>query len=63
MLAALSPKDREMLILRFFSELSFGEIARVLGMAKGTAKVRACRALQRLRRVANERGFSASDLL
>lgn len=45
----LSPQDREVLLLRHFSELSFKEIAEILGVPLGTALARAHRALERLR--------------
>lgn len=63
MLGALSPKDRDVLILRFFGDLRFREIARILGVPEGAARVRAYTALDRLRRVIEERGFHARDLL
>jgi len=63
LLAALSTKDREVLTLRFFGNLRFGEISRVLGTTEGTARVRAYAALERLRRVVDERGLNANELL
>ena len=63
MLAALSTQDRQLLTLRFFGDLPFEEIARVVGISKGAAKVRACRALQRLRRIAAQQALSVGDLL
>jgi RNA polymerase sigma-70 factor (ECF subfamily) len=48
-LAELSDADREVLLLRHFSELSFREIADLLGIPLGTALARAHRALKRLR--------------
>jgi len=63
LLATLSAGDREVLILRFFGRLRFGEISRVLGTTEGTARCRAYAALERLRRVIDERGFHAGDLL
>ncbi len=48
-LAALPGLDREVLILRHFSELSFREIADLLQIPLGTALARGHRALRRLR--------------
>ncbi len=46
----LSPGEREVILLRHFSELSFREIAELLDIPLGTALARAHRALKRLRR-------------
>ncbi len=48
-LAELSPAEREVVTLRFFSDLSFKEIAQVLKVPLGTALARAHRALKHLR--------------
>lgn len=48
-LARLPEPDREILLLRHYSELPFREIAELLGIPLGTALARAHRALQRLR--------------
>lgn len=48
-LERLGPMDREILLLRHFSDLSFQEIADLLGVPLGTALARAHRALKRLR--------------
>lgn len=45
----LSDADREILLLRHYSELSFREIAEMLGIPLGTALARAHRALKHLR--------------
>ncbi len=45
----LSEMDREILLLRHYSELPFGEIASLLGIPLGTALARAHRALARLK--------------
>ncbi len=45
----LPPADREVILLRHYSELSFREIADVLKIPLGTALARAHRALARLR--------------
>lgn len=48
-LARLAEMDREIILLRHFAELSFKEIAELLGIPLGTALARAHRALKRLR--------------
>jgi RNA polymerase sigma-70 factor, ECF subfamily len=48
-LAQLPAMDREILMLRHYSDLSFREIAELLGVPLGTALARAHRALARLR--------------
>jgi RNA polymerase sigma-70 factor (ECF subfamily) len=49
-LARLSESEREVLLLRHYSDLSFREIAEMLDIPIGTTLSRAHRALQRLRR-------------
>lgn len=48
-LASLSDAEREIILLRHFSGLSFREIAEVLSVPLGTALARAHRALKRMR--------------
>lgn len=48
-LARLSDPEREILVLRHYADLSFREIADLLGVPLGTALARAHRALGRLR--------------
>ena len=48
-LAELEPGEREVLLLSRFQELSFAQIAEILGCSVGAAKVRAHRALHALR--------------
>lgn len=50
-LQKLDRDDREVLLLSRFQDLSFAEIAAILGCSVGAAKVRAHRALQELRAV------------
>ena len=45
----MSPRDREVLVLRYLEMLSNKEIADVLGITEGAVKVRHLRALERLR--------------
>lgn len=48
-LAALSERDREVLVLRHLEQLPPGEIAAVLGLSEGAVYTRHLRALRRLR--------------
>ncbi|MFE0736081.1 sigma-70 family RNA polymerase sigma factor [Streptomyces sp. NPDC058855] len=47
-LAGLTRRQREVLVLRYWSELSEAEIARTLGLSRGTVKSTASRALDAL---------------
>lgn len=47
-LGALSPEHREIVVLRDYQDLSYGEIARVLGIPRGTVMSRLHRARKRL---------------
>jgi RNA polymerase sigma-70 factor (ECF subfamily) len=60
-LDALSPGDREILLLRHFEELTNLEAARELGIEPPAASQRHVRALRRLRRVLEQLGLSAPD--
>jgi RNA polymerase sigma factor (sigma-70 family) len=53
-LARLSPRQREVLVLRYWSELSEREIAETLGIAPGTVKRTASDALARLNTLLGE---------
>jgi RNA polymerase sigma-70 factor (ECF subfamily) len=48
-LERLSERDREVLLLRHFEQLSVKDIAAILGISEGAVKVRHARALERLR--------------
>jgi RNA polymerase sigma factor (sigma-70 family) len=48
-LAALSPREREVVLLKFHGELSNAELARALGISESNAATRLHRALTRLR--------------
>lgn len=50
-LESMEPLDREVLALRHYDELSNDEVARLLGISKGTASKRYVRALARLRTI------------
>ncbi len=49
-LDTLKPSEREILVLRYQAELSFREIAQACGIEAATARKRASRGLQRLRK-------------
>jgi RNA polymerase sigma-70 factor (ECF subfamily) len=48
-LAALSPRDREVLIMRHLEQIGTAEIAETIGLSEGAVKARLLRALIRLR--------------
>lgn len=48
-LATLPPRQRAVLVLRYYSELSEAEIAETLGCSRGTVKSQAAKALEKLR--------------
>lgn len=62
-LAALSEKDREALLLRFYRSLSIREIAGMLGIAPDAAQKRVDRATERLRGKLARRGCQAGASL
>ncbi|RYD34587.1 MAG: sigma-70 family RNA polymerase sigma factor, partial [Verrucomicrobiaceae bacterium] len=62
-LEALSAKDREALILRFYRSLSIREIATTLGIATDAAQKRVERATERLRGKLARRGCQAGGSL
>ncbi len=47
-LARLSPRHHQVVVLRYFAELSVSEVAAALGVREGTVKSRLSRALSRL---------------
>ena len=54
-LAKLAEPDREVLVMRNLEHLSSAEIAAVLGISEGAAKVRHLRALRRLKALLEEK--------
>jgi RNA polymerase sigma-70 factor (sigma-E family) len=58
LLRTLPPKQRAVLVLRYFEQLSEDEAARVLGCSVGTVKSNASRAIHRLRAAVGDRDLS-----
>lgn len=48
-LAKLSEKDRQIVILRYFEEMSHKEMASILGVREGALRVRTVRVLKKLK--------------
>ena len=59
--AALSPRDREVLLMRHIEQLGTAEIAETLGMAEAGVKARLFRALNRLRTKLEAQGMAVPD--
>jgi RNA polymerase sigma factor (sigma-70 family) len=55
-LASLPPRQRAVLVLRYFDDLPEAEIAEVLGCSLGTVKSHCARALSRLREAVDAQG-------
>jgi len=54
-LAALDPRDREVLVLRHLEQMDTDEVAAVLGLSEGAVRTRQYRALLRLRALLEDR--------
>ena len=54
-LALLQPDDRELLVLKRLHQLSYPELAGILGCSEGAARVRVHRAFSRLQQICQER--------
>lgn len=56
----LPERDRDVILLRFFHGLSFSELGQRLSMNENAARMRAMRALEKLRRILGRRGVDSS---
>jgi RNA polymerase sigma-70 factor (ECF subfamily) len=56
-LAQLKPADREILVMRHYDQLSFKDVAQVLGITQNAANVRYVRALDRLKQQLQDLGL------
>jgi DNA-directed RNA polymerase specialized sigma24 family protein len=61
-LSRLPQRQREVILLRYFEDLSEAEIARRLGCAPGTVKSSAARALRALRDMLPDYGGTPADV-
>jgi RNA polymerase sigma factor (sigma-70 family) len=59
-MASLSAADRDCVVLRFFENKSFREVADTLGLEEGTAQRRVSRSLERLRAFFRTQGLNLS---
>ncbi len=55
-LAQLSPEHRQVVVLRYFADLTVGEVARSAGVREGTVKSRLHRALRHMRELLEQSG-------
>jgi uncharacterized protein (TIGR03435 family) len=59
-MGSLGAKDHDALVLRFFKDASFSDIARTLGIGESAAKMRVARAIEKLRKYFDRCGVSYS---
>jgi RNA polymerase sigma factor (sigma-70 family) len=59
-LDTLGETDRQVVVLRHFSQLSFAEIGATLRVSEAAAQMRAARALEKLRRALQKRGVTST---
>lgn len=60
-ISKLSRREQEALYLRFFDDVPFEEVARIIGTRTGTARVLVHRALEKLRRHLSSMSHEAQD--
>ena len=58
----LSPESREILMMRFWQDLSFREIAEILGKSEASVKMSVSRSVKALKKHRGKRKDAASDL-
>jgi RNA polymerase sigma factor (sigma-70 family) len=59
-LATLAERDRQAVLLRYFTGQAYPDIGRQLGLAENTARMRTERALEKLRRALAKRGVTST---
>lgn len=62
-MAQLSDADRDAIVLRFFEDLNFAQVAAGLGITEAAAKMRVSRSLEKLRRALRGGGISIGSAL
>jgi len=62
-LGKLAPAERDLVMLRYFGELSIRELAETLNMPMGTVGVKLGRTLKKMREELNRQGLAPGDFL